>query len=158
MPGRATNLDFSRARAIALAVGAGGCLDIFSRLFFLSYIISLLSPSLCETARYRLKFCLKGPLSPTQPTKKINQYVLFNSSCRQDQDLLGTDFDQTTTSFLNKLYYATFYAFKFYASNDVIFECTVLICPNSAPCATVSKQKNMYNIYFRKIDVLVACC
>ena len=49
----------------ALAVGAGGgCLDIFS----LIYHFSFLSPSLWETARYRLKYCLKGPLSPKQPT------------------------------------------------------------------------------------------
>ena len=42
----------------ALAVGAGGgCLDIFS----LVYYFSFLSPSLWETARYRLKYCLKGP-------------------------------------------------------------------------------------------------
>ena len=42
---------------IALAVGAGrGCLDIFS----LVYHFSPLSPSLWETARYRLKYCLKG--------------------------------------------------------------------------------------------------
>ena len=42
-----------------LTVGAGGgCLDIFS----LVYQFSLLSPSLWETARYRLKYCLKGPL------------------------------------------------------------------------------------------------
>ena len=48
-----------------LAVGAGGdCLDIFS----LVYQFSLLSPSLWETARCRLKYCLKGPLSPKQPT------------------------------------------------------------------------------------------
>ena len=53
----------------ALAVGAGGgCLDIFS----LHYHFSFLSPSLWETARYRLKYCLKGPLSPKQPT---NQYT-----------------------------------------------------------------------------------
>ena len=50
---------------IVLAVGAGGgCLDIFS----LIYHFSFLSPSLWETARYRLKYCLKGPLSPKQPT------------------------------------------------------------------------------------------
>ena len=48
----------------ALAVGAdGGCLDIFS----LNYHF-FLSPSLWETARYRLQYCLKGPLSPKQPT------------------------------------------------------------------------------------------
>ena len=49
----------------ALAVGAGGgCLDIFT----LIYPFSPLSPSLWETARYRLKYCLKGPLNPKQPT------------------------------------------------------------------------------------------
>ena len=51
----------------ALAVGAGGgCLDIFS----LVYHFSFLSPSLWETARYRLKYCLKGPLNPKQPTNQ----------------------------------------------------------------------------------------
>ena len=50
---------------VVLAVGAGwGCLDIFS----LIYHFSFLSPSLWETARYRLKYCLKGPLSRKQPT------------------------------------------------------------------------------------------
>ena len=47
--------------ATTLAVGAGGgCLDIFT----LIYPFSPLSPSLWETARYRLKYCLKGPLNP----------------------------------------------------------------------------------------------
>ena len=47
--------------ATALAVGAGGsCLDIFT----LICPFSPLSPSLWETARYRLKYCLKGPLNP----------------------------------------------------------------------------------------------
>ena len=51
----------------ALAVGAGGgCLDIFS----LIYPFSSLYPSLWETARYRLKYCLKGPLNPKQPTNQ----------------------------------------------------------------------------------------
>ena len=50
---------------IVLALGAGGnCLDIFTLL----YPFSPLSPSLWEMARYRLKYCLKGPLYPTQPT------------------------------------------------------------------------------------------
>ena len=49
----------------ALAVSAGGCcLDIF--FFRLSFLF--FSPSLWETARYRLKYCLKGPLNPTQLT------------------------------------------------------------------------------------------
>ena len=43
----------------ALAVGAdGGCFDIFSLACHFP-----LSPSLWETVRYRLKYCLKGPLS-----------------------------------------------------------------------------------------------
>ena len=61
VPGRPSNLDKSRQGPIALAVGAGGvCLDIFSlvSLFF------LISSSLWEAARYRLKHCLKGPLNP----------------------------------------------------------------------------------------------
>ena len=45
----------------ALAAGAGGgCLDIFTLIF----PFSSLSPSLWETTRYRLKYCLKGSLSP----------------------------------------------------------------------------------------------
>ena len=59
---------------IALVVGAGGgCFDIFS----LIYHSSFLSPSLWETARYRLKYCLKGPLSPKQPTN--NQPTQFEN-------------------------------------------------------------------------------
>ena len=53
----------------ALAVGAGwGCLDIFT----LNCHFSPLSPSLWETARYRLKYCPKGPLNPKQPTNKAS--------------------------------------------------------------------------------------
>ena len=53
---------------VALAVGAvGGCLDIFTLL----YDFSFLSPSLWETARYRLQYCHKGPLSRKQPTNQL---------------------------------------------------------------------------------------
>ena len=49
----------------ALTVGAGGdCLDSFT----LIYPFSPISPSLWETARYRLKYCPKEPLNPKQPT------------------------------------------------------------------------------------------
>ena len=45
---------------IVFAVGVGGgCLDIFS----LIYHFSFLPPSLCEMARYRLKYYLKGALN-----------------------------------------------------------------------------------------------
>ena len=56
----------------ALAVGAGGgCLDIFT----LIYPFFSLSPSLWETARYRLKYCLKRPLNP-KPTNQPNPMIL----------------------------------------------------------------------------------
>ena len=58
----------------ALVVGAGGgCLDIFT----LIYPFPSLSPSLWETARYRLKYCLKGPLSPNQPTNQPTNLSKF---------------------------------------------------------------------------------
>ena len=60
VPGRPTVWIVVGQGPIVLAVGAGGgCLDIFTLL----YPFSPLSPSLWETARYRLKYCLKGPLN-----------------------------------------------------------------------------------------------
>ena len=59
----------------ALAGGAGGgCLDIFSLVYH--FFLSFLSPSLWETARYRLKYCLKGLLSPKkQPTVLLKEFL-----------------------------------------------------------------------------------
>ena len=66
VPGRPTNLDDSGARAYCACSRCGwGCLDILTLL----YPFSPLSPSLWETARYRLKYCLKGQPNPKQPTK-----------------------------------------------------------------------------------------
>ena len=65
VPGRPTIWMIVGQEPIALAVGAGGVLlDIFTLL----YPFSPLSPSLWETARYRLKYCLKGPLNAKQPS------------------------------------------------------------------------------------------
>ena len=67
VPGRPTIWISVGQGLTALAVGAGGgCLDIFT----LIYPFSPLSPSLWETARYRLKYCLKGPLNSKQPTNQ----------------------------------------------------------------------------------------
>ena len=77
VPGRPTNFDKSRVRAYCACNRCrGGCLDIFS----LDDHNSFLSPSLWETARYRLKDCLKGPLSPKQPT---NQPFFLLCTARQ---------------------------------------------------------------------------
>ena len=65
VPGRPTVWMTVGQGPIALVVGAGwGCLDIFTLL----YPFSPLSSSLWETTRYRLKYCLKGPINPKQPT------------------------------------------------------------------------------------------
>ena len=65
-PGRPTIWITVGQGPTALTVCAGGgCWDIFT----LIYPFSPLSPSLWETARYRLKYCLKGPLNPKQSTK-----------------------------------------------------------------------------------------
>ena len=68
--GASYNLNDSRARAYCACsrCGRGGCLDIFTLL----YPFSPVSPSLWETARYRLKYCLKGPFNPKQPTNQPN--------------------------------------------------------------------------------------
>ena len=67
VPGRPSSLEKVGQGPTALAVGAGGgCLDIFT----LIYLFSFLSPSLWETTRYRLKYCLKGLLS----SKTTNNY------------------------------------------------------------------------------------
>ena len=66
VPGRPTILITVGQGPTALAVVRVGVVWTF----LLSSILSLLSPSLWETARYRLKYCLKGPLSPKQPTNQ----------------------------------------------------------------------------------------
>ena len=72
VPRRPTIWMIVRQGPIVLAVGAGwGCLDIFT----LFSLFSPLSPSLWETVRYRLKYYLKGPLSPKQPTNQPTNRV-----------------------------------------------------------------------------------
>ena len=75
--GASYNLDIVGQGPIVLAVGAGGgCLDSFTLL----YLFSSLCPSLWEPARYRLKYCLKGPLNPKQPTNQIFSSGVFCSN------------------------------------------------------------------------------
>ena len=75
--GRPTNFDNSRARAYC----------VYSRCWwglfghFYSRLPSLFSfPFLWETARYSLKYCLKGPLSTKQPTNRPN--LIYSKSFR----------------------------------------------------------------------------
>ena len=57
-----------------LQFGWWGCLDIFT----LIYPLFPFSPSLWETARYRLKYCLKGPLNPKQPNNQLSRKTCVN--------------------------------------------------------------------------------
>ena len=78
VPGRPTYLSRVGQGPTAHAEGAGGgCLDIFS----LVYQFSFLSPSLWETARYRLKYCLKGPLSPKTTNQPKSCLTATYQSC-----------------------------------------------------------------------------
>ena len=65
VPGRPPNLNYSRVRAYCACSGCGW--GLFGHFSLVNHF-SFLSPSPWETARYRLKYCLKGPLSPKQPT------------------------------------------------------------------------------------------
>ena len=74
VPGRPTILITVGQGPAVLAVGASGvCLDIFT----LIYPFFPLSSSLWETAQYRLKYCLKGPLNPKQPTNQNPEIMLY---------------------------------------------------------------------------------
>ena len=100
VPGRPTIWIIVGQGPTALAVGTGGgCLDI--SIFI--YPFSPLSPSLWETARYRLKYCLKGPLNPNQPTNKHNRPLpYYHPNCRTPRHWKFTQDHRTTQPPLEK--------------------------------------------------------
>ena len=85
VPGHPTILITVRQGPTQLAVGAGGgCLDIFT----LICPFSPLSPSLLEMARYRLKYCLKEPLNPKQPTKSPMDYFKVDMNAKLSPSII----------------------------------------------------------------------
>ena len=86
VPGRPTYLDYSRTRAYCSCSRCGW--GLFGHFFsHLSLLFS--SPSLWEMARYRLKYCLKGPLSPKTTNllsaalvELVKSAILFLLSCQ----------------------------------------------------------------------------
>ena len=81
VPGRPATLDKCRERAYCACSRCGwGCLDIFSPICHFSF----LSPSLWESARYRLKYCLKGPLSTQQPTNQRMLFLIVKKNLKTD--------------------------------------------------------------------------
>ena len=98
--GRPTILITVGQGSIALAGRAGGGgLDIL-----LSSILSPLSPSLWETARYRLKYCLKGPLNPKQPTNQQppNMLTCCFSTNRNKNNSACTEASKKAVEYANK--------------------------------------------------------
>ena len=74
VPGRPTELDYSMARAYCAYSRCGWGLfgHFYSRLSFpFSFFLSL------KDGRYRLKYCLKGPLSQKQPTNQPTSIGVF---------------------------------------------------------------------------------
>ena len=96
VPGRPTIWIIVGQGPTGLAVDAGGgCLDIFS----LVYHFSFHTPSLWETARYRLKYCLKGPLSPNQPINQLGKSLIKSRKSRGPSTVpCGTPFITGTLS------------------------------------------------------------
>ena len=78
VPGRPASLDNSRTRA---HIASGRCgWGVWT--FFFSSVFSLFFLPLWETAQYRLKYCLKGPLNPLRDvSSKYNCYVLSDACC-----------------------------------------------------------------------------
>ena len=104
VPGRPINLDLRRAKAYCACSRCGcGCLNIFSLVFHFVF----LSPSLWKTARYRLKYCLKGPLSRKQPT---NQRHIDQAP---KADFNRTDFNAKTLWVLISCHFVFVCAFQF---------------------------------------------
>ena len=93
VPVHPPDMDNSRARAYCACSKCGGGIRSF---FFLVCHFSLLSPSLREMARYRLKYCLKWPLSPNQPT---NQLFLLPRKAPENSE---TFFSQVRPELLKK--------------------------------------------------------
>ena len=56
--------------ALVVGGGGGGGGGVVWTFLFIIYRFSPFSPSLWETARYRLKYCLKGPLNLKQPANQ----------------------------------------------------------------------------------------
>ena len=85
VPGRPTVKMIVGQGPTALSVGAEGglILDIFTVI----YISSPLSPSLWETARHRLKYCLKGLLNPKPTNQLVDQII----SCKTHKLYMYTD-------------------------------------------------------------------
>ena len=67
-------IDKSKTRAYCAYRRCGW--GLFGHFSCLVYHFSPLSPSLRETVRYRLKYCLKGPLNPNQTSNQPSRLTI----------------------------------------------------------------------------------
>ena len=77
VPGRPTIWMMLGQGPIALTVGAVGEEGLFGHFKSPLSFFSSLSLSLWETARYRLKYSLKGPLNPKQQQQQLYGKIFF---------------------------------------------------------------------------------
>ena len=75
----------------------GGCLDIFSLVYLFSFFLRL-----WETARYRLKYCLKGPLNQKQPTNQSVSQLLAKHSVQVRRGRVDIHRDQGIVERFNR--------------------------------------------------------
>ena len=102
VPGRPTTWITVEQGPTALGVGAdGGGLNIFT----LIYPFSPPSPSLWETARYRLKYCLKGPLNPKQPANQSLSRLLLSQITAYLEEKIGSLFKHRSLTSGNKIWW-----------------------------------------------------
>ena len=117
----------------ALAVGAGGgCLDVFA----LVCPFSFLSPSLWETTRYRLKYCLKGSLSPkttnNQPLRTAKALWSFgHSECSRVKALKYCACSELECAYVQ---FGQGCAFKIYGCTCTFKEATAMLIFASLLC------------------------
>ena len=96
VPGRPTIWMIVGQGPIVLAVGAGGgCLDIFTLLYPFSQFL----PSLWETARYRLKYCLKGPLNPKQQQQQLSGTKAYEQTSEKEKSVINNHIFCNATRF-----------------------------------------------------------
>ena len=94
VPGRPTIWMIVGQGPIVLAVGAGGgCLDIFTLL----YLFSSLSPSLWETARYKLKHCLNQPTNLLSEENKTWCFMWIPCQAEDSHENIKSYFEENKT-------------------------------------------------------------
>ena len=72
---------------------------------------------------------------------------------------MGSNFDNIDTGVYGiKRYWAVVYVFKFYNSDNVVFDCLVHVCPSgSSACDAVSTLQVHYFLFNLKLLSLLLC-